>query len=139
MAAQARRLGVAEIAAVGTAGVRIAPNAAELISAARALGAVDVEILPAQDEARLAFAAATHELELPGGGLAVFDTGGGSSQFTFVHEGRVTDRFSVDVGAVRFTERFHLDGMSRRPRSRRRCARSSPSSGCSPGAGAPTR
>ncbi len=112
MAAQARRLGAVEIAAVGTAGVRIAPNADELIDAARSLGAVEIEILPGQEEARLAFAAATHELELPAGGLTVFDTGGGSSQFTFVHEGRVTDRFSVDVGAVRFTERFHLDGMS---------------------------
>jgi exopolyphosphatase / guanosine-5'-triphosphate,3'-diphosphate pyrophosphatase len=40
-----------------------------------------------------------------GGSLAVFDSGGGSSQFTFGEE-----RFSVDVGAVRVTERFGLDG-----------------------------
>jgi exopolyphosphatase/guanosine-5'-triphosphate,3'-diphosphate pyrophosphatase len=40
--------------------------------------------------------------------LAVFDTGGGSTQLTFGHGDRVDERFSVDVGAVRYTERFRL-------------------------------
>jgi exopolyphosphatase / guanosine-5'-triphosphate,3'-diphosphate pyrophosphatase len=44
------------------------------------------------------------------GSLVVFDTGGGSSQFTFGEGDRVDERFSVDVGAVRYTERFGLDG-----------------------------
>jgi exopolyphosphatase/guanosine-5'-triphosphate,3'-diphosphate pyrophosphatase len=39
----------------------------------------------------------------------VFDTGGGSSQFTFGHGDQVDERFSVNVGAVRYTERFGLD------------------------------
>ena len=43
----------------------------------------------------------------------MFDTGGGSSQFTFGHGTGVDDRFSVDVGAVRFTERFGLAGRGR--------------------------
>jgi exopolyphosphatase/guanosine-5'-triphosphate,3'-diphosphate pyrophosphatase len=41
--------------------------------------------------------------------LVVFDSGGGSSQFTFGRGDQVDERFSVDVGAVRFTERFGLD------------------------------
>ena len=40
----------------------------------------------------------------------MFDTGGGSSQFSFGHDAIVDERFSVDVGAVRYTERFKLDG-----------------------------
>ena len=40
----------------------------------------------------------------------MFDTGGGSSQFTFGRGNDVDERFSVDVGAVRYTERFGLDG-----------------------------
>ena len=40
----------------------------------------------------------------------MFDTGGGSTQLTFGSGTEVTERFSVDVGAVRFTERFGLDG-----------------------------
>ena len=43
------------------------------------------------------------------GSLVVFDTGGGSSQFTFGDGDRVDEQFSVPVGAVRFTERFGLD------------------------------
>jgi exopolyphosphatase/guanosine-5'-triphosphate,3'-diphosphate pyrophosphatase len=43
------------------------------------------------------------------GSLVVFDTGGGSSQFTFGHDASVDGRFSVEVGAVRYTERFGLD------------------------------
>jgi exopolyphosphatase/guanosine-5'-triphosphate,3'-diphosphate pyrophosphatase len=41
----------------------------------------------------------------------VFDTGGGSSQFTFGHADRVDARFSLDVGAVRFTEQYGLGGV----------------------------
>jgi exopolyphosphatase/guanosine-5'-triphosphate,3'-diphosphate pyrophosphatase len=40
--------------------------------------------------------------------LVVFDTGGGSTQFTFGRGPAVDERFSVDVGAVRYTERFGL-------------------------------
>ena len=50
------------------------------------------------------------------GSLVVFDTGGGSSQFTFGQRRRVDERFSVNVGAVRFTERFGLDGVVSRGR-----------------------
>jgi exopolyphosphatase/guanosine-5'-triphosphate,3'-diphosphate pyrophosphatase len=42
--------------------------------------------------------------------LVVFDTGGGSTQFTFGRGPHVEERFSVDVGAVRYTERFGLAG-----------------------------
>ena len=62
-----------------------------------------------EDEGRLAYLAATSGLGLARGSLVVFDTGGGSSQFTFGEGTRVDERFSVPVGAVRFTERFGLD------------------------------
>ena len=39
----------------------------------------------------------------------VFETGGGSSQFTFGHGDQIDERFSVDVGAVRYTEKHGLD------------------------------
>jgi exopolyphosphatase/guanosine-5'-triphosphate,3'-diphosphate pyrophosphatase len=43
--------------------------------------------------------------------VVVFDTGGGSSQFTFGRGDSVAERFSVDVGAVWYTERFGLAGV----------------------------
>jgi exopolyphosphatase / guanosine-5'-triphosphate,3'-diphosphate pyrophosphatase len=110
MIEDARREGVAGIAAVGTAGMRIASNSAELVEAVQARCGVTVEVIPGHEEARLAYRAATAGLDVAGGTLAVFDTGGGSSQFTFGHEGQIDEQFSVNVGAVRFTEQFELDG-----------------------------
>lgn len=111
MADEARQSGVEEIAAVGTAGLRIAPNGAELVDAVEARCGVRVEIIPGDEEARLAYLAATSGLGLGRGSLVVFDTGGGSSQFTFGDGERVDERFSVDVGAARFSERYGLDGV----------------------------
>jgi exopolyphosphatase/guanosine-5'-triphosphate,3'-diphosphate pyrophosphatase len=48
---------------------------------------------------------------LADGPVVVFDTGGGSTQFTFGHGARVDERFSVEVGAVRYTERYGLHGV----------------------------
>ena len=111
MADEARRNGAAAIAAVGTAGLRIAPNASELVDLVRDRCGVEIEVISGEEEARLAYVAATSALPLAEGSLVVFDTGGGSSQFTFGHGKHVDERFSVDVGAVRFTERFGLDGI----------------------------
>src|SRR5262249_61080332 len=44
------------------------------------------------------------------GWIGVFETGGGSSEFTFGQGGDVTERFSVGVCAVRIAERHGLDG-----------------------------
>jgi exopolyphosphatase/guanosine-5'-triphosphate,3'-diphosphate pyrophosphatase len=110
MAEEARRDGVVAIAAAGTAGLRIAPNAAELVDAVKAACDVSVEIISGEEEGRLAYLAATSGLGLGPGSRVVFDSGGGSSQFTFGRGDTVEERFSVDVGAVRFTEQFGLDG-----------------------------
>jgi exopolyphosphatase / guanosine-5'-triphosphate,3'-diphosphate pyrophosphatase len=101
---------VEEVAAVGTAGLRMASNSAELIDVVRADSGVEVQVISAEEEARLAYLAVTAALGHDRGSLVVFDTGGGSSQFTFGHDGHVDERFSVNVGAVRFTERYGLDG-----------------------------
>lgn len=109
LAGEARGMGVAEIAAVGTAGLRIAPNASELMGAVRESSGLIVDVIPGPEEARLAFLAATAGLGVSQDSLVVFDTGGGSSQFTLGAGGRVEEQFSVDVGSVRLTERFGLD------------------------------
>ena len=109
MAAEARRAGAEGIAAVGTAGLRKASDGAEFVAAVEQRCGVRIEVISGEDEARLAYLAAVSALELPSGPVVVFDTGGGSSQFTFGHGGTVDEQFSVDVGAVRLTERFGLD------------------------------
>jgi exopolyphosphatase / guanosine-5'-triphosphate,3'-diphosphate pyrophosphatase len=110
MVGEARRAGAAEVAAVGTAGMRIATNSEALIDAVQDRCGVGVEVISGEQEARLAYLAATSELDVGKGTLAVFDTGGGSTEFTFGRARRVEERFSVDVGAAPLTERFGLDG-----------------------------
>ena len=109
MASEAGRAGVEEIAAVGTAGLRMAPNRDALVDAVRARCGVEVTVISGEEESRLAYVAALAALGPGAGTSVVFDTGGGSTQFTFGHGEAVDERFSVDVGAVRFTERFGLD------------------------------
>ena len=111
MADEARGAGVAEIAAVGTAGLRIASNSATFLDAVRERAGVEVEVISGEEESRLAYLAVTSALDLGDNTLVVFDSGGGSSQFTFGRADRVDERFSVNVGAVGFTERFGLDGV----------------------------
>ena len=59
MAEEARRHRVAAIAAVGTAGLRIAPNGVDFVDAVQARCGVSVEIISGEEEARLAYLAAT--------------------------------------------------------------------------------
>jgi exopolyphosphatase/guanosine-5'-triphosphate,3'-diphosphate pyrophosphatase len=108
MAEEARRQGAVALAAVGTAGLRRAGNADEVLAAIQGRSGLSIEVIPGEEESRLAFLAVKAGLGLGDEALAVFDTGGGSSQFTFGHGGRVDERFSLDVGAVGYTERFGL-------------------------------
>jgi exopolyphosphatase / guanosine-5'-triphosphate,3'-diphosphate pyrophosphatase len=108
MADEARRAGPLEIVAVGTAGLRRAPNRAAFVEAVRARAALTVEVISGDEEGRLAYLAATSALPGARGQLVVFDSGGGSTQFSFGRDDHVDERFSVDVGAVRIAERFGL-------------------------------
>jgi exopolyphosphatase / guanosine-5'-triphosphate,3'-diphosphate pyrophosphatase len=107
---EAKRNGVRAIAAVGTAGLRIARNRATVLDAIQARTGISIEVIPGEEEGRLAYLAVKAGLPMPEGLLAVFDTGGGSTQFTFGRGAHVDEQFSVEVGAVRFTERFGLAG-----------------------------
>jgi exopolyphosphatase/guanosine-5'-triphosphate,3'-diphosphate pyrophosphatase len=109
MSDEAKRSGVRAIVAVGTAGLRIARNSAAVLDAIRERTGVAIEVIPGAEEGRLAYLAAKAGLAMPEGALVVFDTGGGSTQFSFGRGSRVDEQFSVDVGAARFTERFGLD------------------------------
>ena len=108
MVDEAGREGVDEIVAVGTAGLRIARNSADFVAAVKDRCGLDLEVISGDEEARLSYLAATSALDLGEGSLVVFETGGGSSQFTFGEGKRVDERFSLDVGAVGLTERFGL-------------------------------
>jgi exopolyphosphatase/guanosine-5'-triphosphate,3'-diphosphate pyrophosphatase len=108
MADEARREGATEIAAVGTAVLRVAANRDAFEERLRTRLGIRIDAISGDDEARLAYRAATSSLPVGRGPLVVFDSGGGSTQFTFGHGVDVEERFSVDIGAVRIAERCGL-------------------------------
>ena len=110
MVDEAQAIGVAAIARSARPGCgsrRTAPTSSPRCAAH---AASTVEVISGEEEARLAYLAVKSGSASATGSLVVFDTGGGSSQFTFGDGDAVDERFSVNVGAVRFTERFGLDG-----------------------------
>ncbi len=111
MAAEAQRHRVSAIAAVGTMGMRTARNSESFIDEVRRRSGVRIEVISGEEEGRLAYLAVKSSLGLAEGSLVVFDTGGGSTQFTFGRGAMVEEGFSVNVGAVRFTEQYGLGGV----------------------------
>ena len=109
MVHQATQDGADVIAAVGTAGLRLASNSATFLEAVRTRANVEIEVISGEEEGHLAYLAAASGLGI-GGSRVVFDTGGGSTQFTFGHGERIDERFSLNVGAVGLAERFALGG-----------------------------
>ncbi len=109
-AAEARELGAKAIVTSATSAARDASNGADFITAAKIRAGLDIEIIPGEEEARLSFGSAWADF----GGkqpLVVIDIGGGSTEFIYGDAaGAITYRHSFDVGSVRLTERFGMDG-----------------------------
>ncbi len=106
---EALRSAAAGITAVGTMGLRTASNSRAFLEMVKERCGVTIEVISGEEEARLAYLAVRSGIGLAEGSLVIFDSGGGSSQFTFGHGNQIDRQFSVNVGAVRYTERFRLD------------------------------
>jgi exopolyphosphatase / guanosine-5'-triphosphate,3'-diphosphate pyrophosphatase len=89
---------------VATSASRDADNAEEFTAGVRAILGVDPEVISGDEEAQLSFDGATRGVRHDGRVL-VFDIGGGSTEFV-LGERRAGAAISVDLGCVRFTERF---------------------------------
>jgi len=102
--AEARALGVSDIACVATSAARDAQNGADFLARVQREAGVSPEIISGDLEAQLCYAAATRDLG-GAGPIVVLDIGGGSTEFVYGEQGRVTFKQSFDVGSVRLTER----------------------------------
>jgi exopolyphosphatase/guanosine-5'-triphosphate,3'-diphosphate pyrophosphatase len=101
----ARALGAERIACVATSAARDASNGPEFFAAARAGAGVEPEVISGEEEARLVWASAWRDFGVGGQPLAVLDVGGGSTEFTYGDGPEPRGRTSLQVGAVRLTER----------------------------------
>lgn len=100
------RLKPDRILACATSAARDSSNRDELIAIGKKYG-IPIEIISGEKEAELTFRG-TLSGEAPGP-LAIVDVGGGSTELMFGEPGRLDSRVSLDVGAVRLTERFGTD------------------------------
>ncbi len=101
-------IGCTGVVAVGTQALREAANGNEFLRAVSGVG-FDVEVITGEEEAMLSFRGVVSGLETMPARLLVFDTGGGSTEFTS-YAGGIVSVSSVKLGAVRGrTEFFHHD------------------------------
>ena len=114
MVARAREIG-ADIHLVGTMALRQAVNAGDFLRRIREAAGLEVRILSGEEEALYSWMGAVAGTEeCPPGGLVMFDTGGGSTEFVFGRGEKIDKIQSVPVGAVSLSERFFSDGIVRR-------------------------
>lgn len=108
MVAEAAKEGAGAVAAVGTMALRTARNSKQFIDRVRERCGLVIEVIPGEEESRLSYLAVKSGVGLSDGSMVIFDTGGGSTEFVFGKGKAVLDRFSLNVGALRFTESFGL-------------------------------
>jgi len=110
-AAAARAEGAMDIIAAGTSALRDAANAPDFLARAFQETGLAIEIISGDREAQLAYAAvrADPDLGLPSDfGVVVFEIGGGSTQLSLAGTNGLERSVSLDIGAVRISERFLL-------------------------------
>lgn len=102
-------IGASRVVATGTSALRDASNGAEFVRYVRERIGLQIEILSGQEEAELTYRGAVSEF-LRGSAsrrsYAVLDIGGGSTELTIGEEAAVLRKASLNVGAVRLTERL---------------------------------
>lgn len=106
MKAIADGYGVDELRAIATSAVREAENGAEFVEAARERHGIEIEVIPADEEARLAFRSVKKHFPLDGTPTSIVDIGGGSLEVVLVAGTVIDEVHSLPLGAVRLTEAY---------------------------------
>ncbi len=106
MKAIAEGFTVAELRAIATSAVREAANGRDFVREAWRRYRVRIEIVPPEEEARLAFRSVSRHYDLNDRLTAIVDIGGGSAEVILAAGGVVEQVVSLPLGAVRLTERY---------------------------------
>ncbi|MDD2581730.1 MAG: Ppx/GppA phosphatase family protein [Desulfuromonadaceae bacterium] len=99
-------LKVMEVEAVATSAVRSASNGEELVGVlTRELGR-EIRIISGDEEAELVALSVRHNFDMSGKRYMIIDIGGGSVEIMSAVGNHVESCFSLELGAVRMTDRF---------------------------------
>ena len=106
-AQKARALGAEKIVGAATAALRDVSDGAEFIAQVKARAGIDLEIVTGETEAEFSYLAVSKGLQLdPIAKILIVDIGGGSTELIRAQPGRKLDLVSLQLGAVRLTERL---------------------------------
>ena len=100
---------VQRLRAVATAAVREADNGIDLVRMIKARCGLEVEVISAEAEARLAYRSVHHAFHLDDHAALVVDVGGGSTEILLSVNGMVEQVYTLKLGAVRLTEMFGVN------------------------------
>jgi exopolyphosphatase/guanosine-5'-triphosphate,3'-diphosphate pyrophosphatase len=92
------------VRAVATSAVRDAENGKEFCERVLAETGISLEVIDGTEEAVLTLKGVGNALDVKNGDLAVFDIGGGSTEYTLARDGALLFSRSLPIGVVRLTE-----------------------------------
>ncbi len=106
MKAIAEGFGVSELRVIATSAVREAANGRDFVRESWRRWRVRLEVVPPEEEARLAFRSVARHYDLNDRLTAIVDIGGGSTEVILAAAGVVEQIVSLPLGAVRLAERY---------------------------------
>ncbi len=112
--AQLQTLGIENCPVFATSAVRDAANRYDFVTRVKSETGFDIEVITGDQEAQLGFSgvvrgAGLSQLGLSQAPMLVIDIGGGSTELIVGYpDGRVIQAMSLNIGAVRLTDRHHL-------------------------------
>jgi exopolyphosphatase/guanosine-5'-triphosphate,3'-diphosphate pyrophosphatase len=108
----AKGYGVSQVRAIGTSALRDAEDGPEFCDRVRKELKLSIEVISANEEARLAFLSVARAFDISGRKVAVADIGGGSMEIVLASSGLVDQVYETKLGAVRVTEACGVTGRS---------------------------
>ena len=100
-----------KIYCIGTSALRDSKNKIEFIKRAESESNICVEVIDGDLEAKLGFLGVISSIEVEGN-ILVLDIGGGSTEFIFGNKDGIKKNISLNIGALRLTEKFLSNGYS---------------------------
>ena len=104
--------GVNQVRAIGTSALRDAEDGPEFCDRVRKELKLSIEVISANEEARLAFLSVARAFDISGRKVAVADIGGGSTEIVLASSGLVDQVYETKLGAVRVAEECGVAGRS---------------------------
>jgi exopolyphosphatase/guanosine-5'-triphosphate,3'-diphosphate pyrophosphatase len=104
--------GVNQVRAIGTSALRDAEDGPEFCDRVRKDLKLSIEVISANEEARLAFLSVARAFDISGRKVAVADIGGGSTEIVLASSGLVDQVYETKLGAVRVAEECGVTGRS---------------------------